>query len=400
MATKDLDSSDIKKQEELEDITTCCICTEVFTDPKGLPCMHTFCMKCIQETGLKTNKGPGDDMPCPICRQQFKIPPVGFSGLPKNIFIERLIGLRETSVPDSPAVAKALCSACLEENQEQDSKGIPAADTYCVECKHKLCEGCSSDHRKFKLTRNHKLIPINEYESTKNAKTNLPPGVCELHRQRVLDVYCTDCKTVVCAMCFIKDHNKHAGEDVDNIVHDFRKQIESNTEAINDCKAKAQTKKAELLDMREEIQRSVEKLEGDVKNRADELIELIDKHKAILLQDLRTIKESKLKETQITADDIATYLSCLETYNSYSQKMLAKGSASDICGAFSNLSIRMIELQEQCQAMIERETQSFNTCFRKSELDEFLEYGGCDNFIGDIQGNGFFCTQSASKHFE
>jgi len=26
----------------------CAICKEVFTDPRVLPCVHTFCLKCIQ----------------------------------------------------------------------------------------------------------------------------------------------------------------------------------------------------------------------------------------------------------------------------------------------------------------------------------------------------------------
>jgi len=254
MATNDLDSSDVKKQEELEDITTCCICTEIFIDPKGLPCMHTFCMKCIQKTGLKTNRGPGDKMPCPICRQQFKIPSAGFRGLPKNFFVDRLIGLRAANVSDPMVIGKVLhvCSECVEENMEREGKETPTADAYCIKCKLKLCEGCWSKHRKFKLTRNHKLIPVNEYESATSEKSNLSPGVCDLHPQELLDVYCTDCRTVVCAVCFIDDHNNHKGGGVDTLVHDFRKQIESNTEAINDCKAKAQAKQAELLEVREE----------------------------------------------------------------------------------------------------------------------------------------------------
>ena len=233
-------------REELDDMTTCCICTEVYTDPKALPCIHTFCMKCLQETGLKTNKGPGDEMPCPICRRLFKIPSEGFRGLPKNFFIERLIQVSKVSDPS--AVTKALCSVCLEESKEQEGKEIPTADTYCVECKHKLCEECCSEHRKFKLTKNHKLMPIDEYESGQNVVADLAPMVCEVHEQKVLDVYCADCKTVVCAICFIEDHNNHKGGHVSKCVDGFRKQIQNSTEAMNGCIAQAQMKKAELCE--------------------------------------------------------------------------------------------------------------------------------------------------------
>src|SRR5688572_29887373 len=139
MAAKDLDSDDIKKQG-LDDMTTCCICTEVYTDPKALPCIHTFCMKCIQETGLKTNKGPGDEMPCPICRRMFKIPPQGFFGLPKNFFMTKLIQMVNASAESASSIGLVLCDACAEENIVETGKQTPAADTYCVDCNQKFCQ--------------------------------------------------------------------------------------------------------------------------------------------------------------------------------------------------------------------------------------------------------------------
>src|SRR5688572_11290174 len=149
MAAIESGRDNIKMAESEDDITTCCICTEVYTDPKALPCIHTFCMKCLQEIGLKTNKGPGDEMPCPICRRMFKIPTEGFHGLPKNVFIERLIQVSKVS--DPPTVSRISCSVCImEESKEDAGKETPAADAYCINCKHKLCEECCREHRKFK----------------------------------------------------------------------------------------------------------------------------------------------------------------------------------------------------------------------------------------------------------
>ena len=367
MATKDLDSGDnIAKQDDLDDMTTCCICTEVYTDPKVLPCIHTFCMKCIQETGLTANKGPGDEMPCPICRRLFKIPQEGFPGLPKHFFIEKLIQL--ANVSDQSATSRALCDACVEENKE-DGREIRAADSFCVDCKQKYCAECCRQHRKFKLNKNHKLVEINEHDSGQNLMTDSASNVCESHGQTVLDVYCADCKAIVCAICFINHHNGHKGSHVSK----FRKQIESNIQAINECRSVAQMKQAEFLEVKENIQERVKKLECDIANRKEILKQLIDKHEASLLQGLCSTRQSKLKEIQMATDDIDTYVSCLETYNSYCQTIMAKGSASDICRAFSDLSARAVELQQQCQSMIEREIQSINFRFRKSEDVEFLE---------------------------
>src|SRR6218665_2945508 len=229
MAAKCLVSGGINR-EDVEDITTCCICTEVYTDPKALPCIHTFCIKCLQENGLKTNKGPGDEMPCPICRRLLNIPTGGFHALPKNFFIEKLMQVARVS--DQPASSEALCDACAEDNNEESDKDISVgtADKYCDDCKQKLCEKCSRQHRKFTSSKDHKLMPISEYESGQIVRTNVAPSVCELHRQKVMDTYCADCKTVVCANCFIDDHKNHEGSHVDKFVDDFRKQINSNAD--------------------------------------------------------------------------------------------------------------------------------------------------------------------------
>lgn len=382
MATKDLESSDIKKQMEIEDITRCCICTDVYTDPKALPCIHTFCRKCLQETGLKANKGPGDEMPCPICRQHFKIPPEGLGGLPKNFFIERLIQV--ANISDSSAVTKSLCTLCLEESKEQEGTVSSTADAYCVDCKHKLCDECCKEHRKFKLTKNHKLILIDEYESGQTALADLAPVVCSVHEQRDLDVYCSDCKTVACAMCFVEKHNSHKGVDVNKCVNDFRKQIQSNTDALIECISQAQVKKVELMKAKEEMLKLAESMECDIGKRNDEIKRSADKHANCLLQSICSETQNRLKEIQIAADDIDIYVSNLESYNSYCQEIIVKGSASDICGAQSDLSVRAIELQQQFQPIIQRVIQEFKLNFRPSELEELLDEDRF-NLIGEIE---------------
>jgi len=288
------------------------------------------------------------------------------------------------------ATSRVVCDACLDENKGEADTEIPVADAYCVECKNKLCEKCSIEHRKFKFTRNHKLILITEYEESQNVMSVLAPSVCELHEQKVLDAYCAYCKTVVCAFCFIDDHKNHEGSHVSKFVDSFQKQMETNAEAIIECRSKADNKKTEFLKEKETIQKRVENLECYIEKRKDELKQLADKHAIALLESLSAIRQCKLKEIEMATCDIDTYISSLETYNSYSLKIIARGSPADICREFSNLSVRAVELQEQCQPMIEREIQSFDVIFRKSELEEFMQES-CGSIIGEIEGKRLIC---------
>src|ERR1700733_2995337 len=82
--------------DKLEEVTTCCICDDTYRDPMILPCGHTFCLTCLQHIGSHTGKNPGDQMPCPVCRQEFKIPEDGFGALAMNIFVVKLIDITTT----------------------------------------------------------------------------------------------------------------------------------------------------------------------------------------------------------------------------------------------------------------------------------------------------------------
>ena len=62
-----------------EDLTVCAICFETFTKPKYLPCLHTFCERClasyVQSTITKYDeKGVPAGFLCPTCRQKVPAP--------------------------------------------------------------------------------------------------------------------------------------------------------------------------------------------------------------------------------------------------------------------------------------------------------------------------------------
>jgi len=62
-------------EKRLIEAPECPICACIFIDPKLLPsCGHTICLSCIDR--LARDKYPGDEVDCPICREDFTIPKV------------------------------------------------------------------------------------------------------------------------------------------------------------------------------------------------------------------------------------------------------------------------------------------------------------------------------------
>ena len=131
--------------DSLRDLLECCICAEEYSDPRMLPCIHTFCLGCLEKVGH--DKEPGESMMCPMCRAEFKIPETGFEGIQKNFFMTKLMDLYGLSKDGSN---ETLCDAC----QEDDSVGeVPVGVVICIECNQKLCESCVQLHKKVKATK-------------------------------------------------------------------------------------------------------------------------------------------------------------------------------------------------------------------------------------------------------
>src|ERR1700733_375234 len=86
-----MEKAEEKAKEKLREITECPICMSSFTDPRMLPCIHTFCFECLKRTAETEQRKPGDKMPCPLCRKDFIISTDGVNGVQKNFFMENLL---------------------------------------------------------------------------------------------------------------------------------------------------------------------------------------------------------------------------------------------------------------------------------------------------------------------
>ena len=140
-----------------EDILCCSICMEEYEDPRALPCLHTFCYKCL----VQINESSGDAVrrifiKCPLCAELHQIPKeTGVAGFRKDFRIKNLIDHSETKSP--VAVASSIPRDVSQEeiiSSEMDSEScsihLGERLMYFCEsssCQMDICEKCwSCDH--------------------------------------------------------------------------------------------------------------------------------------------------------------------------------------------------------------------------------------------------------------
>jgi len=320
--------------KQLDDITECPICTEVYTDPRVLPCVHTYCLKCIE--AWSKDKQPGDEVACPLCRKDFTLSSNGVGDLPKNFFVKKFLQMKELSSVESKTSPCETCSG----DEVSEKK---AATVYCVECQQKLCQTCEQDHKKFKGTSLHSIVNIGDkFEKETFFEASL--ANCDNHIGKQLEIYCLECELAICMMCYIKAHNSHKCSDVKEVADEFRNQmandVEKTTVGVEKCREMLKGLEKEKNDFSEQVA----KVGIEISEKAEQLKQMIDVHKDKLTNELSSMKQKRMKEIESLREEIERQLLSMESYKKYVDEVRQKGTACDIARAASSLHDRAGEL--------------------------------------------------------
>uniref|UniRef100_A0A8D2Q2I0 RING-type E3 ubiquitin transferase n=1 Tax=Zosterops lateralis melanops TaxID=1220523 RepID=A0A8D2Q2I0_ZOSLA len=104
----------------------CSICLDRYCNPKVLPCLHTFCERCLQ------NYIPAQSLSlsCPVCRQTSILPERGVPALPNNFFITNLMEVWQVMEFYCEPCETAMCRECTEgeRREHRDHRTVPLRD--------------------------------------------------------------------------------------------------------------------------------------------------------------------------------------------------------------------------------------------------------------------------------
>ncbi|KAL3853752.1 hypothetical protein ACJMK2_017266 [Sinanodonta woodiana] len=183
----------------------CCpICLEPFDTPKSLPCMHTFCEKCIRKhaSNLRMEGAQSVIISCPVCR--YPIPPPraeqGWddwtSKLPDNPLVLSLDASNVTSID-----VLVYCEPCATLGEQYISVA------FCVTCSEYLCQTCYNCHKRFKVSRDHQITvhSVREYQSSNLTHETI--YMCQAHNEK-FTYFCSEHRELCCMKCALRNHRK------------------------------------------------------------------------------------------------------------------------------------------------------------------------------------------------
>ena len=144
MATKTSSSSSPGIRHKLEEQLTCPVCLDDYTNPKTLPCLHSFCQDCLEALPLD-KKNETYYLSCPTCRHRTELPGKGAGAFPVAFHLNNLKEmqglLNKTTIVPNPQEA-----TCSDHGK--------AFELFCETCDAAICVTCQfgkHKHHKYDL---------------------------------------------------------------------------------------------------------------------------------------------------------------------------------------------------------------------------------------------------------
>lgn len=130
----------------IKSVIKCPICLEAYTDPRMLPCLHSFCQKCLHSY-IQSSATPSVQLffTCPVCREEIRPPnphqpAVEWSTqFRSNFIMSDLASCLNGSarMQENGRRSGELCMSCSNQTQYPRE-----AEHFCLDCSQPYCATC------------------------------------------------------------------------------------------------------------------------------------------------------------------------------------------------------------------------------------------------------------------
>ena len=265
---------------------TCQMCAGPFSDPRILPCLHSFCFQCLHKEMEKV--GPQKSLQCPTCLRNVPIPLGGASDYPENLHLgfEVEVAGYMSMFASSSGVS---CTFCLHGCND------PAV-VFCCSCHMFMCTFGQECHNRAAHLSQHNVIGLDR-ESATLLPTLMKPTehYCfyPKHKKQQLDFYCKTCSCLVCQLCVISVHKDHNITELSTGAEADRDEMRGTLQ----CAQKVMSTLAGIIDankkMMQQVETSKQEAEMAIIQTFKQLMETLEERKKVLLMELESIALSK-----------------------------------------------------------------------------------------------------------
>ncbi|XP_047430938.1 transcription intermediary factor 1-alpha isoform X2 [Mugil cephalus] len=293
-----------KQQGTFGLMDTCPMCKLSFhnREPKLLPCLHSFCKRCLPAPFKSAeprpdSQGPPDNKPlgairCPVCRQE-----CWEMDILDNFFVKDSAEVPSSTVEKTSQV----CMSC-DDNTE--------ATGYCVECVEFLCVTCIEAHQRVKFTRDHTIRQKEEMSPAVGMSTQ-KPVFCDIHKQEPLKLFCETCDRLTCRDCQLLKHKDHNYQFLEDAYRNHKQYLENMTQQLQDKRKAIEEVSTCINSGLQQVEENRKAVTNEIKKSICNLIMEINRKGKILVNQLEALTkdhELSLKKQQDDVNSLSRHL--------------------------------------------------------------------------------------------
>ena len=333
-----------KGAKDLEEAITCAICHEHYTEPKVLPCCHYYCKQCLLQLAL--GKGTREPFSCPECHKDTTLPEGGLDNLPTASFVNRMKEIH-SKLDIAHGKVEAKCEMCSEEKSE----------AFCRQCTKFVCADCAKYHLKMKkMYPGHKVSTLEELREggAEDVIVQEPSfQSCDVHEQP-MNIYCYDCKSLICRDCTIKDHFGHNYDFVKAAAPKIKQKLLQQLDALRvSCNNMLcavdgiHTTIAEVKDQGKSVTKQIESSFAEVRK-------IIDYHEQDLLTETAMKVEQKCRHLSEQGKGLSIACAAVESVIDYTEHCVEHSADDEIMCMHAEIQSRINrEIEEQLKHHLE-----------------------------------------------
>ena len=332
----------------LHEELSCSVCMSKYTDPKQLPCLHSFCLHCLN--GIQRTSGRRDKIACPECRQEFIVPDNGnLAALPTNFRINNLLDVLAIKECSTTGVK---CGNCDERTKQSH---------YCFQCYAFWCEECISFHNKIKANKDHYALALKNFQDQDFENILKRPLFCGIpgHEKKEMEFFCKICEVAICNACALLDHEGHAKMLLALAANERKLRLKS---AIDSQKKRAQAKKSQIEKLNEyynEVQERAACVKRNVQEYADSIHAAIEAKKLEIFDDVERRTQLSLEHIVIQKDKFVEQVKQHESEIERTETIIKRCTSAEIMQPNDMLNIILTEENSKEETLTDHENESF-----------------------------------------
>ena len=306
----------LKKEAE------CPLCIETVKNPKTLPCLHSFCLECLDKLAGFARRQLQTIIKCPVCQTSFQIPEGDtFYNLATSFHLNRLVDV--LALKDGSAQAQK-CGSC------DDS--LNSATCYCFVCQNFLCKDCFDAHQRLKSTRGHRNVLIDKLQTQDVEEFINRSVMCsqQYHENQPLEFYCEECKVPICHKCSVVSHNRHTMTDTQKAAQVQKMQM---AEAVKKVKAETVIYETEIkkqIELMDENKHEILSAEKKMTEAVEEMIRNLREHERKVKATWTEIYEAQQKHHATRMENFELIVTQLKSCVERGESILERNISAEI----------------------------------------------------------------------